>query len=219
MSILLFSVQVWSSAWARVPHTLLHLSHKPLFPGTAALLHWQQLRGPSLLSDNQGEASYAPGLVDHPRRRRSWTPAQQGGHRGPQCGSQAEAGLQAAFKLCGSDDGTCVAGEAVWAVQHQNGEGMSGSNGLLHDGDGFDTSRDSTPQPWREGPGAVFRGYPYWVGTENSVQTYRVSAAAAERHGETLHLIEPNKPFVHFLLSPGNLSQYSDICLLINNEQ
>lgn len=188
ISIVFLSVKMWSSAWARVPHPFLHLPHKPLLPGPAALLHRQQLWGAGLLLHNQGQASHASGLMDHPRRCRSWSPPQQGGHRGSQSGSQAEADLQAALNLRGCDHGKHVAREAAWAVQHQNGEGMPGGNGLLHDGDGFDTGGDSAPQPWREGPGAVLRGYSYRLGSKNSVQIYRVSAASAECNGETSSL-------------------------------
>lgn len=176
---------MWSSSGSRVPHPLLQFPPQPSLPRPAALLHRQQLRGSSLLPDDQGEASSAPGLLDHPRGHRSWTPPQQGGHRGPQPGGQAEAGLQTACDLRGSDPGSSGAGEAVWTVQHPSREGMSGSPGLLHDGDGADSDGDTAPQPRREGPGAALRGHSHWLDTENSVQTYRVPTATAECHGET----------------------------------
>ena len=177
---------MWSSARSGVPHPLLHLPPQPTLPGPAAFLQRQQLRGPSLLPDGQGQAPSAPGLLDHPRGHWSWTPPQQGGHRGPQRGSQAEAVVQAACELRGPDSGSNDAGEAVRAVQHPGGEGMSGSAGLLHDGDGTDTGGDAAPQSWREGPGAVLRGHSHWLDTEDSVQTDRIPTATAERHGETL---------------------------------
>lgn len=182
----LYCLQMWSSSWSRVPHPLLQLPPEPTLPGPAALLRRQRLRGPGLLPDDQGEASSAPGLLDHPWGHWSRTPPQQGGHRGPQPGSQTEAGLHAACDLRGSDSEPSRAGEAVWAVQHPSGEGMSGSTGILHDGDGTDTGGDAAPQSWREGPGAVLREHSHRLDTENSGQTYRVPTATAERHGEII---------------------------------
>lgn len=60
-----------------------------------------------------------------------------------------------------SQPGSSGAREALRAVQHPGREGMSGSTGFLHDGDGFSTSRNAIPQPWKEGPGAVLGGYPH----------------------------------------------------------
>lgn len=176
---------MWGSARSRVPHPLLHLSPHPSLPGPAALLCRQWLRGPSLLPDDKGETKTAPGLLDHPRRHWSRTPPQQGGHCDPQPCSQAEAGLQAASVLCGSDIESSDAREAVWAIQHQGREGMSCSTGLLHDGDGSDTSGDTTPHPWREDPGGLLRGYTHWLDSEDPLQAYRVPAASAERNGMT----------------------------------
>ncbi len=177
---------MWSSSWSRVPHPLLHFPPEPSLPGLAALLHRQQLRGPSLLAADQGEASSTPGLLDHPWGHWSWTPSQQGGHCGPQPGSQTKIGLYAACDLHGSDSGSSGAREAVWAVQHPGREGMSGSTGILHDGDGTDTSGDTAPQSRRKSPGAVLRGHSHWLDTENPEQTHRISAATAERHGEII---------------------------------
>ena len=186
LTILSLCVQMWGSARSRVPHPLLHLSPQPSLPSPAALLQRQQLRGAGLLPGDLGEASSAPGLLDHPRRHRSWTPPEQGGHRGPQPGSHSEAVLQAACGLRGPDPESSGAGEAVRAVQHPGREGLSGSAGFLHDGDGSDSGGDAASQPWREDPGAVLRRHPHWLDAENSVQTHRVPAATAERHGETI---------------------------------
>lgn len=176
--------QVRSSAGSRVPHPLLHLPPQPSLPGPAALLLRQRLRGAGLLPDDPGEAPAASRLLDHPRSHRGRPPPQQGIHCDPQPSSQAEVGLQAALHLRGSHPEPGRGGTASRAVQQPGRQGVSGSAGLLHDGDGADTSGDAAPRPRREGPGAAAGGHSHRVDTEDPAQTYRLPRATAERHGE-----------------------------------
>lgn len=178
---------MWSTTRSWVPYPLLHLPRWPSLPGPAALLWQQWLSGPCVFPDDQGEAASSSRLLDHPGGYRRRAPPEQGGHRHSQPGSQAEAGLQSAFVLRDLDPGSSGAREAVRAVQHPRGEGLSGSFGLLHDGDGTCAGGDAAPQAWREGPGAAFRGHWHRLEPEDSVQTNRIPAATAERHGETIH--------------------------------
>lgn len=160
---------MWSSSRSWVPYPLLHLPPWTPLPGPAALLCWQWLRGPSLLPNDQGKASPSSRILDHPGGRGSRAPPEQGGHRHSQPGGQAEADVHSAFALRDSDPGSSGTREALRAVQHPSRKGLPGGVGLLHDGDGTCAGGDATPQAWREGPGAAFRGHWHWLEPEDSV--------------------------------------------------